>query len=156
MKQLAQRYSCIDLERAGIYGHSGGGYAAAAALLSYPDFFKVGISESGNHDQLGYTDDWGEKFIGLLERNPDGETTYDRQDTPSIAKNLKAHLLLMHGTMDDNVPPYLTLLLVVDTATLGLFRALLARRGTAPRIPDAPAAGRGQCNRVNTVCQGES
>ena len=112
LKQLAQRHPWIDLERAGIYGHSGGGYAAAAALFSYPDFFKVGISESGNHDQLGYTDDWGEKFIGLLERTPDGETTYDRQDTPSIAKNLKAHLLLMHGAMDDNVPPYLTLLLV--------------------------------------------
>jgi dipeptidyl-peptidase 4 len=112
MKQLGQRYPWIDLERAGIYGHSGGGYAAAAAMFSYPDFFKVGISESGNHDQLGYTDDWGEKFIGLLQRSPDGTSNYDNQDNESIAKNLKGHLLLAHGTMDDNVPPYQTLRLV--------------------------------------------
>jgi len=112
MKQLAQRFPWIDLARAGIYGHSGGGYAAAAAMFSYPDFFKVGISESGNHDQVGYTDDWGEKFIGLLQRRPDGTSNYDNQDNESIAKNLKGHLLLAHGTMDDNVPPYQTLLLV--------------------------------------------
>src|SRR6266850_4665551 len=50
MKQLAQQYSWIDIDRAGIYGHSGGGYAAADAMFRYPDFFKVGISEAGNHD----------------------------------------------------------------------------------------------------------
>jgi dipeptidyl aminopeptidase/acylaminoacyl peptidase len=102
MTQLARRYPWIDLDRVGIYGHSGGGYAAAAALFTYPDFFKVGISESGNHDQRGYTDDWGEKFA----------TAFEKQDNESIVKNLKGHLLLSHGTMDDNVPPYLTLLLV--------------------------------------------
>ncbi len=112
MKELAQRYSWIDLDRAGIYGHSGGGYAAATAMFAYPDFFKVGISESGNHDQAGYTDDWGEKFIGLLQPKPDGISTYAGQDDESIAKNLKGHLLLAHGTTDDNVPPNLTLLLV--------------------------------------------
>ena len=112
MQQLAQRYPWIDLERAGIYGHSGGGYAAAAAMFTYPDFFKVGISESGNHDQRAYTDDWGEKFIGLLQRKPDGTSNYDGQDNQSIVKNLQGHLLLSHGTMDGNVPPYLTLLLV--------------------------------------------
>jgi dipeptidyl-peptidase 4 len=112
MKQLARDFSWIDLDRTGIYGHSGGGYAAAAAMLEYPDFFKVGISESGNHDQRGYTDDWGEKFIGLLDRKPDGTSNYDGQANESLAKNLKGHLLLMHGTLDDNVPPYLTLLLV--------------------------------------------
>jgi dipeptidyl-peptidase-4 len=112
MRQLAQRYPWIDLERAGIYGHSGGGYAAAAGMFLYPDFFKVGIAESGNHDPRGYTDDWAEKFIGLPERKADGSSTYDAQDTESLVRNLKGHLLLMHGTLDDNVPPYLTLLLV--------------------------------------------
>jgi dipeptidyl aminopeptidase/acylaminoacyl peptidase len=112
MRELARRYSWIDLDRAGIYGHSGGGYAAATAMLAYPDFFKVGIAESGNYDQTGYTDDWGEKFIGLLRTKPDGTSTYAAQDDESIAKNLKGHLLLAHGTMDDNVPPNLTLLLV--------------------------------------------
>jgi dipeptidyl aminopeptidase/acylaminoacyl peptidase len=112
MRQLAQRYPWIDLERAGIYGHSGGGYAAATAMFLYPDFFKVGIAESGNHDPRGYTDDWAEKFMGLPERKADGGSTYDAQDTESLVRNLKGHLLLMHGTLDDNVPPYLTLLLV--------------------------------------------
>lgn len=112
MKQLAQRYAWIDLERAGIYGHSGGGFAAADAMFRYPDFFKVGISEAGNHDNRSYEDDWGERYQGLLERNPDGGTNYDDQANQNIAKNLKGHLLLAHGTMDTNVPPYNTLLVV--------------------------------------------
>lgn len=112
MKQLAQRYAWIDLDRAGIYGHSGGGFATADAMFRYPDFFKVGISESGNHDNREYEDDWGEKWQGLLVHNPDGSTNYDDQANENIAKNLKGHLLLAHGTIDNNVPPYNTLLVV--------------------------------------------
>ncbi len=111
MKQLAQRYSWIDIDRAGIYGHSGGGYATADAMFRYPDFFKVGISESGNHDNREYEDDWGEKWQGLLESKA-GKSNYDSQANQNMAKNLKGHLLLAHGTMDDNVPPYNTLLVV--------------------------------------------
>jgi dipeptidyl-peptidase-4 len=112
MKQLAQRFPWIDIDRAGIWGHSGGGSASAAALFRYPDFFKVGISESGNYDNREYEDDWGERYQGLLVSNPDGTSTYDSQAIQDLAKNLKGHLLLIHGTMDDNVPPYNTLLLV--------------------------------------------
>jgi dipeptidyl aminopeptidase/acylaminoacyl peptidase len=112
MKELAARYPFIDLNRAGIYGHSGGGYAAAGGMFHYPDFFKVGISESGNHDNRNYEDDWAEKWQGLLERKPDGVTNYDSQANENFAKNLKGKLLLMHGTMDDNVPPSNTLLVV--------------------------------------------
>ena len=79
MKELAQRYPWIDIDRAGIYGHSGGGYATADAMFRYPDFFKVGISEAGNHDNREYEDDWAEKWQGLLEKNPDGTTNYDNQ-----------------------------------------------------------------------------
>ncbi len=114
MKQLAQRYPWIDIDRVGIYGHSGGGYATADAMFRYPDFFKVGISESGNHDNREYEDDWGEKWQGLLERKPDGTTNYDSQANQNLAKNLKGHLLLAHGTMDNNVPPYNTLLVVSE------------------------------------------
>ncbi|MBZ5603162.1 MAG: S9 family peptidase, partial [Acidobacteriia bacterium] len=71
MKELAARYPWIDLDRAGIYGHSGGGYATADAMFRYPDFFKVGISEAGNHDNREYEDDWGEKWQGLLQRRGD-------------------------------------------------------------------------------------
>lgn len=112
MKQLAAKYPWIDIDRAGIWGHSGGGYATADAMFRYPDFFKVGVAESGNHDNRDYEDDWGERYQGLLAKNANGTTNYDNQANENIAKNLKGHLLLAHGTMDDNVPPYNTLLLV--------------------------------------------
>jgi dipeptidyl aminopeptidase/acylaminoacyl peptidase len=112
MKQLADRFPWIDINRAGIYGHSGGGYAAAAAMFRYPDFFKVGISESGNHDNRVYEDDWAEKWQGLLVKHADGTTSYDDQANQAHAKNLKGHFLLAHGTMDANVPPQNTLLVV--------------------------------------------
>ncbi|MGH9386684.1 MAG: DPP IV N-terminal domain-containing protein [Vicinamibacterales bacterium] len=112
MKELAKRYSWIDIDRAGIWGHSGGGFAAAGAMFRYPDFFKVGISEAGNHDNRVYEDDWAEKWQGLLVKNPDGSTNYDNQANQLVAQNLKGKLLLAHGTLDANVPPYSTLLVV--------------------------------------------
>lgn len=112
MKELASRYSWIDIDRAGIYGHSGGGFATADAMFRYPDFFKVGIAESGNHDQRNYEDDWGERYQGLLVKNADGTDNYDVEANQNVAKNLKGHLLLAHGSMDDNVPPSNTFLVV--------------------------------------------
>ena len=112
MKDLAKQYPFIDLDRVGIWGHSGGGNATGAAMLHYPDFFKVGIAESGNHDQRDYEDDWAEKWAGIEVNNADGTSNYDSQANQNFAKNLKGHLLLAHGTMDDNVPPNNTLLLV--------------------------------------------
>ena len=110
MKQLAERYPWIDSTRAGIYGHSGGGFITADAMFRYPDFFKVGIAESGNHDQREYEDDWGERYQGLLVRNADGTDNYAPEANQTVAKNLKGHLMLVHGSIDDNVPPYNTYL----------------------------------------------
>jgi dienelactone hydrolase len=112
MQQLARRYPWIDIDRAGIWGHSGGGFASADAILRYPDFFKVAVSEAGNHDNREYEDDWAEKWQGLLAGGPNGTTNYDNQANQLLAANLKGKLLLAHGTTDDNVPPYNTLLLV--------------------------------------------
>jgi len=112
MKELAARFPWIDIDRAGIYGHSGGGYATADAMFRYPEFFKVGISEAGNHDNRVYEDDWAEKWQGLLEKKPDGTTNYDNQANQLVARNLKGKLLLAHGTLDSNVPPNNTLLVV--------------------------------------------
>ncbi len=112
MKELAQRYSWIDIDRVGIWGHSGGGYAAADAMFRYPDFFKVGIAEAGNHDNRNYEDDWAEKWQGLLVRRTETTTNYDNQANQLVAKNLKGKLLLAHGTTDSNVPPDNTLLVV--------------------------------------------
>ena len=111
MKELAQRYRFIDIDKAGIWGHSGGGFATAAAMFRYPDFFKVGISESGNHDQRNYEDDWGERYQGLLNRGPSGDN-YADEANQTHARNLKGKLMLAHGALDNNVPPYNTWLVV--------------------------------------------
>ena len=112
IQQLAKKYPFIDIDRVGIWGHSGGGFATAGAMFRYPDFFKVGISESGNHDNRNYEDDWGERYDGLLVKNADGTDNYTAQANENLAKNLKGKLLLAHGLMDNNVPPTNTLLVV--------------------------------------------
>ena len=101
MQQLAERYPYIDLDKVGIWGHSGGGFATAAALFKYPDFFNVGVAQSGNHDNRNYEDDWGERYIGLEVENEDGTTNYEQQANQLYAENLKGKLLLAHGGMDD-------------------------------------------------------
>ena len=112
IRQLAERYSWIDVDNVGIYGHSGGGFAAAAAIMRYPDFYSVAVSQAGNHDNRNYEDDWGEKWQGLLEVNTDGTTNYDNQANHLLADNLVGKLLIAHGTMDSNVPPSNTMLVV--------------------------------------------
>ncbi len=107
LKQLAARDPSLDLDRVGIYGHSGGGFASAHALLGFPDFYKVAVSSAGNHNQMGYLAGWGERYIGM----PEGDN-YAGQINASLAKNLKGKLLLIHGELDDNVHPSLTMQLV--------------------------------------------
>jgi dipeptidyl aminopeptidase/acylaminoacyl peptidase len=106
IRQLSSKFP-IDTTRVGIWGHSGGGFATAAAMFRYPDFFKVGISESGNHDNRNYEDDWGERYNGLISNE-----AYETQANQTYAKNLKGKLMLAHGMMDNNVPPSNTLLVV--------------------------------------------
>ena len=110
LKDLGKRYPWIDLDRVGIWGHSGGGNASTDAMFRYPDFFKVAWSESGNHDNRNYEDDWAEKYQGELIVGKDGKGNYDDQANENHAANLKGHLMLVHGTLDDNVPPYESLL----------------------------------------------
>ena len=117
IKQLAEKYKGMDIERVGIYGHSGGGFASTRAVFAYPDFYDVAVSGSGNHDNRNYEADWGEKWQGLLvegnmEGKGDGTTNYDNQANQLLAGNLKGHLLITHGSIDDNVPPSNTMLVV--------------------------------------------
>lgn len=107
IRQLAARYAYMDTSRVGIWGHSGGGFATAGAMFRYPDFFKVGIAESGNHDNRNYESDWGDRFDGPIDND-----AYEAQANATYAKNLKGKLLLVHGLMDNNVPPQNTLLVV--------------------------------------------
>lgn len=111
MKELGRDHKFIDMDKVGIWGHSGGGFATASAMFDFPDFFKVGISESGNHDNRVYEDDWGERYQGLMATSADS-TGYTSAANQSRAANLKGKLFLIHGMMDDNVPPYNTQLVV--------------------------------------------
>jgi dipeptidyl aminopeptidase/acylaminoacyl peptidase len=108
VEQLSHRYPYIDINRVGIWGHSGGGFMTAAALLVYPDFFKVGWSESGNHENNIYNNTWSEKHHGLKEvTDKDGNVTfeYSIEKNSELAKNLKGHLALITGDIDNNVHP---------------------------------------------------
>ncbi len=112
IRQLAERHPYMDLDRVGIWGHSGGGFASTAGILRYPDFYSVAVSQAGNHDNRNYEDDWGEKWQGLLVEYDDGTTSYDNQANHLLADRLEGKLLLAHGLMDGNVPPSNTLLVV--------------------------------------------
>ena len=106
IEQLANRYDWIDIDRVGIYGHSGGGFMSTAAMLVYPDFFKVAVSSSGNHNNDVYNLNWSEKHDGVKEVTDDeGNTTfeYDIETNSDLAANLKGHLLLTTGDIDNNV-----------------------------------------------------
>jgi dipeptidyl aminopeptidase/acylaminoacyl peptidase len=108
VEQLAKRYPFIDIDKVGIYGHSGGGFMSTAAMLVYPDFFKVAVSSSGNHENNIYNQEWSEKYHGVKEvtdekGNVRFEYTMDKNS--ELAKNLKGRLLITTGDFDSNVHP---------------------------------------------------
>ena len=112
IKQLAGRIPQMDLDRVGIFGHSGGGFSSTDAILTYPDFFKVAVSSAGNHDNRSYDFTWGEKYQGLLRKLSDSTDSFDSQSNWRKAKNLRGRLLLAYGTLDDNVHPVATQLVI--------------------------------------------
>ena len=108
IEQLADRYPFIDIDKVGIFGHSGGGFMSTAAMLVYPDFFKVAVSSSGNHENNVYNRWWSEKHHGVKEvTDKDGNIKfeYDIEKNSEIAKNLKGRLLITTGDIDNNVHP---------------------------------------------------
>ena len=112
IEQLAARHDFIDIDRVGIFGHSGGGFMSTAAMLVYPDFFKVAVSSSGNHENQIYNRWWSEKHHGVKEvTGEEGKVSfeYDIEKNSQLARNLKGHLLLTTGDIDNNVHPSLTL-----------------------------------------------
>jgi len=140
IEQLSEKYKFIDIDRVGIYGHSGGGFMSTAAILSHPDFYDVAVSSAGNHDNNIYNQWWGETHDGVEEVEKKVKTKVDaKKDTlnkviqkdtvdkkqevqkvfkaeiaknQDLAKNLKGHLLLVHGDIDNNVHPGNTLRVV--------------------------------------------
>jgi dipeptidyl aminopeptidase/acylaminoacyl peptidase len=115
IEQLSDRYKFIDIEKVGIHGHSGGGFMSTAAMLVYPDFFKVAVSSSGNHDNSIYNRWWSEKHHGVKEVvGEKGDTTfmYAIEKNQDLVKNLKGHLMLTTGDIDNNVSPANTIRVV--------------------------------------------
>lgn len=114
-EQLADKYRFLDINRVGIHGHSGGGFMSTAAMLVYPDFFKVAVSSAGNHDNSVYNRWWSEKHHGVKEiisEKNDTSFVYSIDKNPELAKNLKGRLLLSHGEIDNNVHPANTMRVV--------------------------------------------
>lgn len=103
IKQLGRQYSWIDTTRVGIFGHSAGGYDAAHALLAYPDFYKVAVASSGDHDHRMEKAWWPEMYMGWPV-----DSAYHLQSNITMAGNLKGKLLLVHGGIDENVNPSAT------------------------------------------------
>ena len=112
MKDLAQQYPFIDLDRVGIYGHSGGGNATARRCSTIPTSSRSALPRAAITTSATTKTTGLRSGPGIEVKNPDGTSNYDSQANQNFAKNLKGHLLLAHGTMDDNVPPNNTLLVV--------------------------------------------
>ena len=104
IKQMASRYPYMDVTRVGIFGTSAGGYGAAHAMLAFPDFYKVGVSTSGDHDARLDKAWWNELYQGYPVQDD-----YIAQSNVTMANRLKGHLLLEHGDIDDNVHPVETM-----------------------------------------------
>ena len=130
LEQLAERHSWINLDKVGIFGHSGGGFMSTAALLSYPDFYTAAASSAGNHDNNIYNKWWSETHNGVkrkdkTKKDKDGNetttTTWDAKikTNPSLAKNLKGHILITHGSIDNNVHPGNSMRLVNELMKAG-------------------------------------
>ncbi|WP_372769063.1 prolyl oligopeptidase family serine peptidase [Lutibacter sp.] len=111
-EQMVDKYSFIDIDNVGIFGHSGGGFMSTAAMLVYPDFFKVAVSSSGNHDNTMYNSWWSETHHGVKEEwDEDGTISYKYEIDKNqlLAANLKGKLLLVTGDVDNNVHPGATI-----------------------------------------------
>ena len=122
IEELATLHPYLDIDRVGIYGHSGGGFMSTAAMLVYPDFFKVAVSSSGNHENNVYNRWWSEKHHGVKEVvDKDGNVKYEYaiEKNSEIAKNLKGHLLITTGDIDNNVHPANTLRLAAALIKAG-------------------------------------
>ncbi len=126
LRQAATTRPWLDLNRVGIFGSSGGGFGSVRALLDFPDFYKVAVSASGDHDIRGYVAVWGENYQGY----PAG-TNYLAPANWTKASNLKGKLLLAYGELDDNVPPAQTLQLI-DALTRAnkAYELLIATNGS--------------------------
>lgn len=98
MKELQEKYPFLDIDNVGIWGNSAGGCATSRAMFEFADFYKVGVSSAGNHDQRMNNTFWSENYDDVYTKE-----VYDAGDNAALAGNLKGKLLVAHGALDDNV-----------------------------------------------------
>lgn len=117
IRQLAARYGGFDLDRVGVYGHSFGGYTSARAILAHPEFYKVAVSSAGPHNYQGFYDGL-EELLGVPDyggghrERPSPQSVpanFKPMDNATLAANLRGHLMLTYGDMDENALPAVTL-----------------------------------------------
>jgi len=97
---LAEKHKEMDLTRAGIWGWSFGGYFSAMALMRRPDVFRAGVAGAPVADFADYDTHYTERYLGLPEKNAAG---YKACSVLTYCKDLARPLLIIHGTVDDNV-----------------------------------------------------
>ena len=103
IKYLGKKYAWINVDQVGIFGHSAGGFDAGHAMVAFPDFYKVGVASSGDHDFRMEKAWWPEMYMGWPV-----DDSYQEVSNITMAKNLKGKLLLVHGGIDENVNPSAT------------------------------------------------
>lgn len=107
IEELAKQYDFIDINKVGIYGHSGGAFMTVSAMLSYPDFYKVAVAASGNYDNNIYVREWGEMYQGVERKvNPKTKEVEFSCVCPTpipLANRLNGKLLIVSGSADKNV-----------------------------------------------------
>jgi len=106
-KQMAAKHPYMDLDRAGVWGHSAGGYDSTHAILTHPEFYKAAVSSAGCHDNRMDKAVWNEQWMGWPV-----DKHYEEQSNYTLAKHLQGKLLLIHGDVDENVPLAATVKLV--------------------------------------------
>jgi dipeptidyl-peptidase-4 len=92
LQQLAQTRPWMDLDRVGAFGHSGGGFATARAMLDFPEVYKAGVALSGSHDARYFNLGFVEAYDGA-----DNPEAWARASNVDIADRLAGRLLLIHG-----------------------------------------------------------
>ncbi|MGH9522918.1 MAG: prolyl oligopeptidase family serine peptidase, partial [Terriglobales bacterium] len=116
LRSLGKMHSYVDLDRVAVWGWSGGGTNTLNLMFRSPDLYKVGMSVAPVPDQRLYDSIYQERYMGLPQQNAKG---YDEGSAINFADGLKGHLLIVHGSGDDNVHYQGTELLVNRLIELG-------------------------------------
>ncbi|MBT3479819.1 MAG: S9 family peptidase [Opitutales bacterium] len=99
VRKLLQTHSYLDPNRIAVTGFSGGGSMSLNLLFRYPDLYKLAMAGGFISNQLLYDSIYQERYMGLPDDNPEG---YKNGSPMTHVENLKGHLLIYHGTQDDN------------------------------------------------------